>query len=547
MSKRLASILALALLAGALGGSATASAQTTEPSEPIAGCTYFAETGHNLCAGFRAYWERYGGLALFGYPITEEFSENGVTMQYFERARFEWHPGAWPERWDVLLGRLGAELTAERQDEAAFQEAEPRPGAVYFAETGHNLSAGFRAYWERFGGLAIFGYPISEEFVEGDLVVQYFERARFEWHPGAWPERYDVLLGRLGVERLTVPAFEAVAEELDNPRGLTFGPDGALYVAEAGRGGEGPCVAGPEGNEVCYGPSGALTRIADGLQERVATGLPSLAQADGGSALGPHDIAVRSDGSLVAVIGLGANPAVRNQLGEAGANFGLLVSIDEEGGWTAIADLAAYEAANDPDGAGPDSNPYAVLVEPDRYIVVDAGANALLAVTADGSISTLAVFPPQEVDAPPFLDVPPGTKIPAQSVPTTVVKGPDGAYYVGELTGFPFPPGMARIWRVVPGEEPEVWTTGFTNIIDLAFGPDGSLYVLEIAANGLLAAEQGDIFGALIRIAPNGERTTLVNQGLVFPSGLAIGPDGRIYVSANGTSAAEGQVVRIEP
>lgn len=397
------------------------------------------------------------------------------------------------------------------------------------------------------GGLAIFGYPISEEFVEGDLVVQYFERARFEWHPGAWPERYDVLLGRLGVERLTVPLFEIVATGLDNPRGLTLDPDGSLYVAEAGRGGEEPCVAGPEGHEICYGPSGAVTRISNGDQEQIATGLPSLAQTDGGRTLGLHDVAVRGDGNLVAVIGLGANPAVRNQLGEAGANFGLLVAVDDGGEWTTIADLAAYEATNDPDGAGPDSNPYAVLVEPDRYIVVDAGANALLAVTNDGQISTLAVFLPQEVDAPPFLDVPPGTKIPAQSVPTTVATGPDGAYYVGELTGFPFPPGMARIWRVMPGEEPEVWTTGFTNIIDLAFGPDGSLYVLEIAANGLLAGEQGDIFGALIRIESNGERTTLASQGLVFPTGLAIGPDGTIYLSANGTSAADGQVVHLVP
>ncbi len=240
-------------------------------------------------------------------------------------------------------------------------------------------------------------------------------------------------------------------------------------MAEAGRGGKGPCVAGPEGNEICYGPSGALARISDGAQEPIATSLPSLAQADGGFALGPHDIAVRDDGSLVVVTGLGANPAMRHQLGEAGTNLGLLLSIDDGGGWTTIADLATYEAASDPDSAGPDSNPYAVLVEPDRLIVVDAGASALLAVAADGHISTLAVFPPQQVDAPPILDVPPGTKIPAQSVPTTVAKGPDGAYYVGELTGFPFRPGMARIWRVGPGEEPEVWTTGFTNVIDLAF------------------------------------------------------------------------------
>jgi hypothetical protein len=76
-----------------------------------------------------------------------------------------------------------------------------KPDCIYFPETGHSLCAGFRAYWEHFGGLAVYGYPISGEFVDGSgHTVQWFERARFEWHPGAWPERYDVLLGRIGVE-----------------------------------------------------------------------------------------------------------------------------------------------------------------------------------------------------------------------------------------------------------------------------------------------------------------------------------------------------------
>ena len=75
-------------------------------------------------------------------------------MQWFERARFEWHPGVWPERYDVLLGLLGRELTAGRSQEAPFQPvpASARPDCIYFPETRHHLCAGFRAYWERFGG-----------------------------------------------------------------------------------------------------------------------------------------------------------------------------------------------------------------------------------------------------------------------------------------------------------------------------------------------------------------------------------------------------------
>ncbi|HXF56340.1 MAG TPA: excalibur calcium-binding domain-containing protein [Actinomycetota bacterium] len=75
-------------------------------------CTFFPETGHNLCGGFRSYWETFGGLAIFDYPLTEEFVDpaTGRVTQWFERARFEWHPGAFPERYDVLLGLLGREL-----------------------------------------------------------------------------------------------------------------------------------------------------------------------------------------------------------------------------------------------------------------------------------------------------------------------------------------------------------------------------------------------------------------------------------------------------
>ncbi len=84
------------------------------PAQPKPGCRYFPETQHNLCAGFRAYWETYGGLLEFGFPLTEEFVDPvlGRTVQWFERARFEWHPGVIPARFDVLEGRVGAELLA---------------------------------------------------------------------------------------------------------------------------------------------------------------------------------------------------------------------------------------------------------------------------------------------------------------------------------------------------------------------------------------------------------------------------------------------------
>ncbi len=173
---------------------------------PVSPYRYFPETGHSVGNGFLSYWQANGGLDIFGYPLTDEITQNGTTVQYFERARFEWHPGSNPANYDVLLGLLGDTVTATQQASGAppFQRAMARdaPGCNYFASTGHNLCGGFSAYWAQFGGLAIFGFPISEEFSENGTTVQYFERARFEWHPGEAPDRYDVLLGRLGAQAL---------------------------------------------------------------------------------------------------------------------------------------------------------------------------------------------------------------------------------------------------------------------------------------------------------------------------------------------------------
>ncbi|HEX3722653.1 MAG TPA: Ig-like domain-containing protein [Nitrolancea sp.] len=176
------------------------------PATQQAGCTYFVETQHNLCGDFQSYWNKFGGLEIFGFPITEPFQENGVTVQYFERARFESHPGVDPSHFNVLLGLVGNEVTAGRESEAPFvaTTANPASDCTYYAATGHNLCGGFQAYWNMYGGLSVYGYPISEEFQEKNpdtgqtYTVQYFQRGRFEWHPGENPSRFDVELGRLG-------------------------------------------------------------------------------------------------------------------------------------------------------------------------------------------------------------------------------------------------------------------------------------------------------------------------------------------------------------
>jgi peptidoglycan/xylan/chitin deacetylase (PgdA/CDA1 family) len=177
-------------------------------SKPAPTERYFPQTGHTVRGNFLTYWNSYGGLAVFGYPLSAEIKKDGVTIQHFERARFEYRPGSWPARYDIQLGLLGRELTSGRSNEKPFQpiKAQTDSYCTFYPQTGHRLCGGFRGYWERFGGLAIYGFPISEEFREVNpdtgktYVVQYFERQRFEWHPGEWPERYDVLLGRVGAQ-----------------------------------------------------------------------------------------------------------------------------------------------------------------------------------------------------------------------------------------------------------------------------------------------------------------------------------------------------------
>lgn len=351
---------------------------------------------------------------------------------------------------------------------------------------------------------------------------------------------------------------ETLAEGLNNPRGIAVAGDGTLYVAEAGTGGD-TCVMFGEGEEAierCVGLTGGITQVMDGDDTQVVSSLPSGTFM--GEIVGTQDVLLDGD-ALYGLVGIAADPALRDVLGDDAASLGYIVTASGDGGWEPAIDVSGYEPGANPDGGSIDTNPFSFVTVDGGFVVSDAGANALLSVAADGTISTLAVFPPQMVPAPPFLGLPDGTEIPSQAVPTGLTIGPDGAYYVGQLTGFPFPEGGASVWRVLDANgdgdamdegETTAYATGFTNVIDVAFDADGTLWVLEITSGGMLNLNPEDpstMAGALYMVDGDGVATeiTALSAELVMPSGLAVGPDGELYISNYGVMAGMGEVIKV--
>ncbi len=331
-----------------------------------------------------------------------------------------------------------------------------------------------------------------------------------------------------------------VAEGLNNPRQLSFDGD-KLYVAEAGTGGSGPCLEGPEG-QVCFGTSGAVTRIDRRGQRQVITELPSLAAPDGSNAIGASDVLVKGK-SYSLLLGLALDPALRAGLGEQGSQLATFQEGRFGGDRQVVADLGAHESATDPDGAGPDSNPTGMVFSGDSTYVADAGGNSLIKLRHNREISTIATLPPQMADAPPFLGLPEGTQIPSQAVPTSVAVGPDGALYVSQLTGMPFPVGGSSITRFKAGEEARVVATGLTNVTDLAWYR-GSLYAIQLTDEGMLNVPEGQLpSGSLVKIVDGAPQTVV--DDLVAPYGIAFNK-GSAYITTCAICAGNGNVIKVK-
>jgi uncharacterized protein YkwD len=165
---------------------------------------------------FLQFFDANGGLGMFGYPISDPVNENGRTVQYFERQRFEYHSEAEGTSHVVQLSRLGAELAPESARSQLTKSFASQANNLYFKESGHSLRGPFLDYWRAHGGVRVLGFPITEQYSENGLLVQYFERARMEYHPEIGSGARGVQLGLLG--RQYVAAHPDVASRLSSNR-----------------------------------------------------------------------------------------------------------------------------------------------------------------------------------------------------------------------------------------------------------------------------------------------------------------------------------------
>jgi hypothetical protein len=343
--------------------------------------------------------------------------------------------------------------------------------------------------------------------------------------------------------------IRVIASGLDNPRDLDFA-GGALYVAEAGHGGGHCSPAGP--NQICAGLTSKISRIhiRSGVVQHVVGHLISTAGADGSAATGVDGISIARPGVIFGIetgsrdtVPSGVFPARLTRA--ARAQLGRLIKVQMGRHWR-VGDVGHRDFVwsshhqNLVPGQFPDANPYGVFVSSNgrQRWVVDAGANTIDRVDRRHRVHVVKFIP-----NPPASD----------AVPTCIDRGPDGAYYISELTGGGNAPGSARVWRFAPRDHPRltVWARGLTAVTGCGFDSRGRFIAVEFSTLGLDNAAPGT--GAVVRVPPHSTTPVTIVGGLNFPGGFAAGPKGRLFVStwsiapAKNNGGPTGRVIRITP
>jgi hypothetical protein len=350
-------------------------------------------------------------------------------------------------------------------------------------------------------------------------------------------------VGDLEAQLPPVPAgATAVAQGLYGPRGLKVGPDGNLYVAMSGSGGDTPTCYDVPGGPYMGGHSASIQKIdARGEVTTVASGFASTFNPPTNSAFGVGDVAFL-DGELYAVIAGGGcghgNPDQPN----------MVAKVDRATGqWTMVADMsaavAAHPAANvDPADFQPDGDFYSLIAARGKLYTVEPNHGQVWSVTKRGEVEMVTDISKPE----------------GHIVPTAVVDS-DGGLLVGNLGLFPITPGLSQVLTLRPGcgnglgdrvvdcgpgtlRVAQSSSPGLTTVVSMAWGPDGLLYLLEMSAAAGFPTP-GD--GKVVRVR-NG-RVEDVIAGLSVPTAMTFGPDGALYVSNWGAAVAPiGQILRFK-
>ena len=302
-----------------------------------------------------------------------------------------------------------------------------------------------------------------------------------------------------------------VAGGLDSPRGVALGRDGDIYLADSGA--------------ASQSKSGRLVRLTpDGTVTPILAGAENLTGAPHGQTyiFGLSDVAVQGDGLLVTV-GFGVPsdepPIAPNSL----------VKLDLAGNLTRLLDFDRLERDRDPDRLGPGSNATGIAVGPDGTVwVSDAGGNWVAHLASDGSVDRVVAFPAVDGE---------------DAVPTGLAVGPDGNTYVALFRCIQPTEAKGGVARVRPDGAAELVASGLTSPIDVAFGPDGALHVLEFAR------DYAPSTGRVLRLAANGT-TDVLADGLNYPTSFAIDGSGRAYITemagVAGGGPGTGRVVGVD-
>lgn len=325
------------------------------------------------------------------------------------------------------------------------------------------------------------------------------------------------------------PNVTVFATGLVNPRGLTFGPDGYLYVAEGGEGGSTSTIGTCDQVPAPVGPytGGFTSRISridsNGNRTTVLDGLPSsqTSPAQGSLVSGVSDLAFIGDTLYAITAGAGCSH------GLSGTDNGIF-RVNAHGPWTMIADLSVFQKANpvanpNPPDFEPDGTWYSMVAVRGELYAVEPNHGELDAISPDGTIRRVADISATQ----------------GHIVPTAV--GYHGNFYVGNLNTFPIVDGSSKILKITPSGEVKTEIIGLTTVLGVAFDQENRMYILENTTDNPFPTP---FTGKVLRVTGGGGLEEIAT-GLALPTAMTFGPDGALYVSNMGFGFPEGEIDRI--